>query len=333
MSQNKNAQLRYRIIDRCMNNSGRSYTFFDLKEEIDRVLLDKNPKYGGISDHQLRVDIRFMVSSDGYEAPIIKRIRGRERIYEYESPFTIAKSAMNETELKSLAQAVNILRMFEGREELGWLNEIGPLLDSQYIKRTNPVISYESNLDYEGNELVPFLFNVILNEQVVQFDYQPFGKMERSIIYHPHYLKQFANRWYIFGKHNGQPHDTWHLPLDRIKNISINHQIPYLSCNLNWDDYFFDIIGVVRYNEEPQEVILHVNQETIPFVKTKPLHPTQRVKNLENGFFEIRIKIIPNREFISLILSYGQDITIQKPIYLKEKMRSIIQKMLYNHDD
>ena len=76
MSQNKNALLRYKIIDRCLNNTMKEYTFKDLKEEVDRVLLEKFPNYNGISEHQLRVDIRFMMSSEGYEAPIIQKIPG-----------------------------------------------------------------------------------------------------------------------------------------------------------------------------------------------------------------------------------------------------------------
>jgi predicted DNA-binding transcriptional regulator YafY len=333
MSQNKNALLRYRIIDKCLSNSMKSYTFKDIKDEVDRVLLEKNPNYDGISDHQLRVDIRYMISTEGYDAPIIQRKRGRERIYEYESPFSIAKSIMNETELKSLDQAISILRMFEGREDFGWLNEIGPILDDQYIKRSKPIIAYESNLDYTGNELVPFFFNAILNEQVVQFDYEPFGKRSRSIIFHPHYLKQFANRWYIFGKHQNQSQETYHLPLDRIINVEHNYQIEYVSCDIDWDDYFYDIVGVIRYNEQPQDLILHVNKETYPFVQTKPLHPTQKIKKLDSDFYEIRIKIIPNREFIALMLSYGQDITIKEPIHLKDRMRSIINKMKTNYED
>lgn len=333
MSQNKNALLRYKIIDRCLNNTMKEYTFKDLKEEVDRVLLEKFPNYNGISEHQLRVDIRFMMSSEGYEAPIIQKIKGRERIYCYESPFTISKSTMNETELKSLDQAISVLRLFEGREDFGWLNQIGTILDDQYIKRSQPIIAYESNLDYAGNELVPILFNAILNEQVVEFDYEPFGKRPHAIIFHPHYLKQYANRWYIFGKHQKQNLPTYHLPLDRIKNLKINPKLSFEKCTIDWEEYFYDIVGVIRYDEEPQEITLHVNKETYPFVQTKPLHPTQRIKKIDDDFYEIRIKIIPNREFIALLLSYGQDITIQEPLYLKDRMRSIITKMKTNYED
>jgi predicted DNA-binding transcriptional regulator YafY len=90
---------------------------------------------------------------------------------------------------------------------------------------------------------------------------------------------------------------------------------------------------VIRYDEEPQEIMLHINKETYPFVQTKPLHPTQRIKKIDDDFYEIRIKIIPNREFIALLLSYGQDLTIQEPLYLKDRMRSIITKMKTNYED
>ena len=332
MSQNRNALLRYKVIDRCLNNRIKEYTFKDLKDEVDEVLLEKHPNYDGISEHQLRVDIRFMMSADGYDAPIIKKIKGRERIYTYESPFSISKSTMNETELKSLNQAISVLRMFEGREEFNWLNQIGTILDDEYIRRSQPIISYESNLDYAGNNLLPLFFNAILNEIVVEFDYEPFGKQARAVTFHPHYLKQYANRWYIFGKHENQQKATYHLPLDRIKNVRLNHQINFEKCSIDWDDYFFDIIGVIRYDEPPQEIILHVNKETFPFVQTKPIHPTQKIRKINDDYYEIRIKIIPNREFIALLMSYGQDITIIEPEHLNQKMHSIINKMKKNYE-
>lgn len=333
MSKTKNAQIRYKVIDRCLNNPGREYTFSDLKQEVDRVLVELNPQYNGISEHQLRMDIRFMISSAGYDAPIIKMTRGRKRIYTYESSFSLSSVPMNETELKSLDQAISILRMFEGRPELEWLNQLNPLIESRYVKQVKPIISFESNLDYKGYELIPILFNTILNEQVIDFDYIPFNKPTKKVTFHPHFLKQFTGRWYIFGKHHHQNKDVWHLPLDRIENVSINTEILYLPNKQDWEEYFYDIIGIIRNDETPQEVTLSVNAETMPYIQTKPLHPTQRMKKMENGNYEIRIQVIPNHDLISLLLSYGQDIVVLSPSSLKYKLQSIIEKMSANYID
>lgn len=40
MPTNKDAEMRYRIIDRCLSNRLRKYTIYDLVDEVNRQLLD-----------------------------------------------------------------------------------------------------------------------------------------------------------------------------------------------------------------------------------------------------------------------------------------------------
>ena len=45
MSANKNAQLRYQILDRCFSNFRQRYTIDDLVEEVNEKLYDLNGWY------------------------------------------------------------------------------------------------------------------------------------------------------------------------------------------------------------------------------------------------------------------------------------------------
>jgi predicted DNA-binding transcriptional regulator YafY len=330
MATNKKAQLRYRVIDQCLNR--KECTFRELKEEVELALSEYNLDSNGISDHQLRMDLKYMESEQGYGAPIVKKIYGRGRYYTYEYPFTLEKSGINEMELKTLEQAVMNLRMFEGRPGFEWLNDLGPFIASKSLKKIQPIISYETNIDYTGNDTIPFLFQAIINEQVLVFDYNPFGKPSRTIVFHPHYLKQHNGRWYIFGRHEGLGAPIWHLPVERMNNIKKHPGVSFVKCTTDWDEYFYDIVGVVRYDEAPQQIKLHVDASTGPYISTKPLHPSQKMKRMENGHYEIRIEIIPNHDFFALILSYGQDIIIKEPILVRQKMKSIIEKMHQNYE-
>lgn len=67
MATNKNAQLRYQILDRCFSNFGRQYTIDDLVEEVNDRLLDINGTE--VSLRQIREDIKFMRDSVGFNAP------------------------------------------------------------------------------------------------------------------------------------------------------------------------------------------------------------------------------------------------------------------------
>jgi len=70
MATNKNAVIRYRILDKCFKNFGRTYTIKDLLEEVNNELAYYNADGSGIQIRQLRVDIAFMKSDSGYSAPI-----------------------------------------------------------------------------------------------------------------------------------------------------------------------------------------------------------------------------------------------------------------------
>lgn len=89
MSANKNAQLRYQILDRCFSNFRKRYTIDDLVEEVNEKLYDLNVKE--VSLRQIREDIKFMRDSVGFNAPIeAYTLEGRKCYYRYaERNFTI----------------------------------------------------------------------------------------------------------------------------------------------------------------------------------------------------------------------------------------------------
>lgn len=87
------------------------------------------------------------------------------------------------------------------------------------------VIAYDSNVDYQGSDNIEPLFNAIINKQVLKIIYQDFkSNHPYDIIFHPHFLKQYNNRWFAFGKNENPPPglknvEIWNLPLDRIQHI------------------------------------------------------------------------------------------------------------------
>lgn len=329
MAQTKNAFLRYKILDQCLGNPGRNYTFKDLKTAINEALFEKYPNYKGLSDRQLWNDIEHLEVY--YDAPIEKKISGRQRFYSYDrtSTFSIFNNPLNESEKKYLEQAILTLTQFSGRPGFEWTQKVGTFIKSDSQKQhVEPIIEYDVNLDYKGADLIPVFFNAILNKLVLEFNYTPFNKSKLKVICHPYYLKQFNGRWFIFGRNEKMDNDQWHFPLDRIENIKTNYMIKFKeSSTESWADYFYDIIGVTRFNKPVERILLKVNKETLPFIQTKPLHPTQKVRIHSNENIEIEIQVIPNHEFFSLLLSYGKDIVIKEPIHLRQTMQSIIFEM------
>lgn len=333
MSTNKNAILRYNTLDKCFSNFGRKYYFEDLLERVNDVITDFEPGSTGIKIRQLRDDIRFMKSDTGYSAPIVAFNDGKKAFYRYESKdFSINNSPLNETEAEQLKNAISILQRFEGAPQFEWMNEIGPMLSSHFglNKSERKVISYDTNIDYTGYDKILPLFNAIVNKRVLDICYEPFNKPKYNLIFHPHFLKQYNDRWFVFGLHDEYKNPLWNLALDRIKTIA-ETSAKYIDSNIDWDDHFYDIIGVTTpTNCMPEEIELIFTKEQANYIATKPIHPSQKAKLLDTGELHVLLKLIPNYELEMKLLSYGETVRVVKPEGIREKIKKRIRNALEN---
>ena len=71
MPVNKNALIRYKTIDNCLNNHYRRWTLEDLVEACSDALYDCEGIRKGVSTRTVQADIQMMRSDKlGYNAPI-----------------------------------------------------------------------------------------------------------------------------------------------------------------------------------------------------------------------------------------------------------------------
>ena len=329
MSTNKNAVLRYNTLDKCFQNIGKKFFFEDLLQEVNFALYQYNPNSSGIAIRQLREDIRFMKSTEGYDAPIEVYKEGKKAYYRYsDKNFSINKRPLNSAEAEQIKNAIEVLKRFEGSPEFEWVNEITPLLNDKFglKNETKKVMEFDSNIDYSGHQFISKIFNAISNKIVLFIHYQPFGKEAYTVNFHPYYLKQYNNRWFVLGKNEYNQVNTWNLALDRIIKIEESN-LAYIEEDINWIEYFEDMIGVSKpINEEIQsiELLFHPNQA--PYIQTKPLHLSQKSKQQPNGYLWVKIEVIPNYELETKILSFGETCQVLSPKSLADKIQQRLQQ-------
>ena len=323
MSINKNALIRYQVLDRCFRNTGKMYFWEDLLEECNKALMEFNPNSEGIQRRQLFDDIRFMESEAGWSIQLVKIRHGRKVYYRYEDlSFSISNLPLNDSEAEQIKSALQIFSRFSGAPQFEWVNEMIPMLESKLglIERKSKIISFESNIDLKGLHFLTPLFNAVVNERVLLVKYKDFKSSEPyEITFHPYFLKQYNNRWFVIGYSSDYQESIWNLALDRIMALSETAQ-KYKPSETDWEDYFFDLVGVTRPESgNLQEVVLKFSTEVAPYVITKPIHPSQRHKNDPTGL-EVKIKVIPNFELEGVILSFGEQVTVISPQDFKERI-------------
>lgn len=323
MPKNKNALMRYLVLNDCFKNTGRMYFWEDLLEVCNKALLEENPRSEGIQRRQLFDDIRFMESESGWSIPL-KRFRyGRRTYYRYEDPsYCISNQPLNLTEKEQINSVLQVFSRIAGSPQFEWVQEIIPLLKSKFglVPQQQEIIRFENNAELKGLDLIGPLFNAITNKRVLKVIYKDFKNAEPyEITFHPYYLKQYNNRWFVFGLHQEKDVPTWNLALDRIEELA---EIParYQPSSMDWDGYFYDIIGVSRPKDQlPIEIQLQFSSSVAPYVVTKPIHPTQKHRTTASGL-DVRIKVIPNYELQQLILSFGEQVQVLAPESLRQEI-------------
>lgn len=333
MSVNKNALLRYKVLDRCFRNPGRKYFWEDLLEEVNKELKEFNGPESTIEKRQLYNDMNFMESEQGWAIPLKRHKVGKKVYYRYEdTEFSISNEPLNENEVNQIEAAISVFSRFAGAPQFEWVQEMIPVLQDRLGLKGNSkeVISLESNIDLKGLEYLNLIYEAIINEKVLKVVYQDF-KSEKSfeLTFHPHFLKQYNNRWFVFGLNEEFDVPTWNLALDRINNIEQAH-LEYIQSDIDWNEYFFDIIGVTRPESgKVEEVVLEFTKEQAPYVITKPLHPTQKYKWIDEKLI-VEIEVIPNYELETLILSFGEKVKALKPASFKQSIENRIKKMSFS---
>jgi predicted DNA-binding transcriptional regulator YafY len=80
-------------------------------------------------------------------------------------------------------------------------------------------------------------------------------------------------------------------------------------------------------------VILRVANNRFNYIKTKPLHLSQRIISVEPDFANISINVKINNELISLILSFGPDVEVIAPASLRKMIANSVSAMSYHYPE
>jgi predicted DNA-binding transcriptional regulator YafY len=324
MPANRNALIRYKVIDSCLQRRNRKWKLEDLIEQVSEALYEYEGMNKGISKRTIQADIQMMRSDKlGYFAPIVVLDK---KYYSYEDPnYSITNIPISDADLGRMNEAVELLKQFKGFSHFQQLNEVVQKLEDHVYSVANKkhsVIDFEKNDNLRGLSHLDLLYNSVIHKKVVQMTYQSFKARAANVFFfHVWWLKEFKNRWFAVGVRNGQKTVT-HLALDRILALSLDDKITYReNTDIDPDLFYQDAIGVtVSENIRPDKVQIFITNEHAPYVETKPLHHSQIIlERLENGIV-IQIQVQLNFELEKEILGFGEGMKVLAPERLKKRI-------------
>ena len=330
MPTNKNALLRYQILDRCFSNRYRKYTIEDLVDAVNEALYDM---YGSeVSMRQVRDDIKYMRDRLSYNAPIeAVPFDGKRCYYRYSDPnYTIFNNELTTEEVTKLCSTINMLGRYRGGANR-WLEEVISNLELRFGIKTNRehVVAFEQNEQLRGLEFLSELIDSAINHQPLNLLYRTYNGKETNIVIHPYHVKQYNNRWFLFGLEQTPNGDRIaNRALDRIVKFS-KANVPFVpNTSIDFSTRFDDVVGVTIPDDDVQKetVVLKFEPDRFPYVVSKPIHHSQKVLSEEDCTLQIEVR--PNKELESVIFSYFPHVEVLEPAILREQFKEKISKNL-----
>lgn len=327
MPNNKNFSMRLRVLDQYLG-SGQAYTGKELTDFVNKEL-ERHGEPKVTSRNTLMEDL--MSIENEYNISIIRKRRGRQTTYQYANPdSSIFSNELSEDDFNHLEQALAVLSRFEGMPQFDWMTQLSADMHLRMAnqEQVKSIVGFESSVYNKGMEHFTPLFDAIRKKATVEIRYQSF-KMEepQMLIVHPYYLKQYNNRWFLFCS-TGEYTTISNYPLDRILSVKLAN-VPYRETNVNFNEFFEDMIGVSKKTgQEPEIVLLRFPKDQFKYVATKPWHGSQKVLEENDDYVIVQLDVIINYELEQLILSFGDYVEVIAPKSLREKVESRLQKSI-----
>jgi len=332
MSQNKNALIRYKTIDKCLQNQYRKWTLDDLTDACSDALSEYEGKENAVSKRTTQLDIQLMRSEKlGYNAPIVVYDK---KFYKYEDEdYSITDIPLTETDINVLTETVAMLKQFK---DFSLFNDVSDILqrleDKIYAEKshTKPVIYLDKNEALKGLHFLDVLYQAIIKKIVVMVTYKSFkSTVENKFTFYPFILKEFNNRWFLVGRRQNS-RSVSNLALDRIISIDFDFNLPFIDDDFDAENYYKDVIGVtVNEGLRAEKMLIWFNAENAPYVTTKPIHASQVTDQVNgDGSIVVSLKLKVNYEFERLVLGFGNGAHILEPQHLRRRIKAKIESAL-----
>jgi predicted DNA-binding transcriptional regulator YafY len=323
MPVNKEAYIRYRILDSCLRNKARPFPSMD---ELIQACTDVLGK--AFSNSTIQKDLYDMRYDEGlgFLAPI--SFNRAKSGYQYTDPnYTISSIPLNDGDISAITFAASVLSQFSGLGPLKQYSEaIQKILDAVQIQHVmgdrdeREWVQVETATLVKGTEWLGPIMESIRDKKPVQIMYSAFDhdKLNEYII-HPYLLKEYRNRWYLIGSDH-QRNVIRTFGLDRITDVNQSDIVYKLNTSFDPEVYFKHAIGITVSDMKPRLVELSFTPMQGKYLKTQPLHSSQKILKDDSSEFRISIDVLISYELITLIKSYGADVKVLSPKDLSDQI-------------
>lgn len=197
----------------------------------------------------------------------------------------------------------------------------------QKSKETLGYIDFEQEGIVSGIGYLKDILQAIRNHQCIRFSHESYqsGKTRKYQL-QPYLIKEFQGRWYVVGEVSGMKNIRT-FGIDRIVTFEVLTKSFEPKKDLNLKERFRDVVGLTYSVSEIQKVVISVKSSQVPYLKSLPLHISQKFikETKDEALVEFHLK--PNYEFMQRIFMHMDTFRVVEPEWLVNDVKEKIERM------
>ena len=185
-----------------------------------------------------------------------------------------------------------------------------------------------------GEEFIESITEAMEKGVCIELVYEAFWDEPKERTIEPYYIKLFKRRWYLIGKRRDTGEFRTYC-FDRIKSVSLSDIKFKFKKEQSAETLFYDYYGIIQYPVEKERVVIKVTCEHGMYIKTLPLHHSQKLIHQDEDYMTFELYLKPCYDFVKELLSCGSELEVISPESLREEVNKYTKEMceIYNPKD
>ena len=182
-----------------------------------------------------------------------------------------------------------------------------------------------------GQDFLDTVMAAMKKSKVLEITYKSYWRERESTFrVAPYCVKLFRQRWYLVG--NSVYEDIIRIySLDRVLEAQLTDEPFKYPKNFSPEVYFSGCFGVIRNDGiEVETVKLRVNVNQANYLRSLPLHPSQKETECEDDYSIFTLQVRPTFDFQQELLWNGDALEVLEPLWLRQELAGTVKRM-WNH--
>ena len=185
-----------------------------------------------------------------------------------------------------------------------------------------------------GTEYIQTVIDAMQQNKELKITYQSYYA-EHNENYHlqPYAMKVYNQRWYVVG-YIKEKEGIRNIALDRTNEMRISTETFMMPDDFDAEEYYANTVGIfVNDKLKPQNVIIRAYGKQVEYLRSLPLHHTQReIQTKHREFSDFQYKLCLTPELSSHLLAMGEKVKVLEPEELKSEIKNRLLATIQNYE-